>query len=100
MPNKKIVIAVENTYEAITGVINNKLPNLKIENTYFIKTSDLTEWAQHKGAFIIKSFGDGLSNYFINFIYKDGDEDLKAQKLEREIKIALFLKELKKDKHD
>lgn len=100
MIHKKIVVAVGSTYEAIDFIINNKFPKLKMENMYFIKTSDLSEWVKNEEAFIFKSFGDRLSNYFINFIYKDNDKDLEAKKLELEIKIVLFLKQQKRNKHD
>jgi len=100
MSDKKTVIAIENTYEAVLAIVNNRFPDFKMEDIYFIKTSDLGEWAKNNKAFIFKSFGDRLSNYFINFIYKDGDEDLEAKKLEFELKSALFLKGLKRNKHD
>jgi hypothetical protein len=96
MSDKKRMVIVENTYEAIKIVVNNIDPEIKMENVVFIKMSDAREYVKNQKDFIIKSFGDRLSNYFINFIYKDGDKDLDAKKLESEIKTALLFKSLKK----
>lgn len=95
MPNYTKLMAVESTYDAIKIA-----SRYETNNVYFIKTSDMEEWSKNPSYFITKSFGDRLSNLFINFLYKDGDPDLEQEKLLSEIKSALFLKELKKDKYD
>jgi len=88
-------MAVESTYDAIEIA-----SRYETNNVYFIKTSDMKEWLKSPSSFVTKSFGDRLSNLFINFLYKDGDPDLEQEKLLSEIKSALFLKGLKKDKYD
>lgn len=96
MSDKKRMVIVKSTYEAIEIVVNNTDPEIKMENVVFIKMSDASKYLKNQKDFIIKSFGDRLSNHFINFIYKDGDKDLDAKKLESEIKTILLFKSLKK----
>lgn len=85
-------------------LVNNTIDAIKIacrqetENIYFIKTSNVKDWLKTPSSFITKSFGDRLSNLFINFIYKDGDTDLEQEKLLSEIKTVLMLKSLAKEK--
>ena len=93
MPNSTKLMAVKSTYDAIKIA-----SQYETNNIYFIKTSDMAEWSKNPSSFIIKSFGDKLSNIFINFIYKGGDPDLKQKKLLSEIKTVLISNSLSKDK--
>lgn len=93
MINKKILIAVE----SISDAFENKLTN-KSDGLFYIKTSDLKDWAEDQSKFIIKTFGDKLNDIIVSFVYKDGDKEFKPENLTSEIKKFLFFKALSRSK--
>lgn len=83
------LVAVDNIADAIEITDKNK-----VDDIVFIKTSDLKEWTNNRNSFTNKSFGDNLSGLIVNFIYKDGDPDLKPEKLTEELRKFILLKNL------
>lgn len=85
MSDKKILCAVKTVSDAIDSSLAGDT-----DNVYFIKESDLEEYISNSDLFTLKTFGDNLSGLSVNFIYKEGDQDLDQDFLNMKIKIALI----------
>jgi hypothetical protein len=91
MISKKILVAVDSISDAFESKLTNKSNEL-----FYIKTSDLKDWAEDQSQFITKTFGDKLNDIVVNFIHKDGDKEFESDNLILEIKKFLFIKSLSK----
>lgn len=67
-----------------TGQFQNKFLNTN-RKLLFLKTIDSKEWLSMPELFIIKRFGDTASGVYINFIYKEGDQDFETKSLKENI---------------
>lgn len=89
MINKKILIAVE----SISDAFENNLTN-ESDDVFYIKTSDLKDWAEDQNKFIVKTFGDKLNGIIVSFVYKDGDKEFEPENLTLEIKNFFIFKSI------
>lgn len=67
-----------------TGQFQNKLLNTNRE-LLFLKTIDSRDWFSVPELFTTKRFGDTASGVYINFIYKEGDQDFETKSFEENI---------------
>lgn len=77
-----------------TGSFQNNLLKTNRE-ILFLKTINSKEWLNNPELFVTKKFGDKSCNVFINFIYKEGDQDFESNNLAAEI-LKFKIKQLSK----